>query len=58
MELSIADIAASLGIAAPANAAVIRHLLIDSRSLESAKDTLFFAIPTKGNDGHRFVADL
>jgi len=55
MELSIADIAGILGMAAPANHAVIRHLLIDSRSLESTDDTLFFAIPTKGNDGHRFV---
>ncbi len=58
MELSIADIAGILGIAAPANETLIRHLLIDSRSLESADDTLFFAIPTKGNDGHRFVDKL
>lgn len=36
----------------------IRHLLIDSRSLESPEDTLFFAIPTKKNDGHRFVREL
>lgn len=36
----------------------IRHLLTDSRSLESADDSLFFAIPTQGNDGHRYIADL
>lgn len=36
----------------------IRHLLTDSRSLESASDSLFFAIPTRGNDGHRFIRQL
>lgn len=39
-------------------ATVIRRLLTDSRSLESPEDTLFFAIPTSGNDGHKFIADL
>lgn len=39
-------------------AIVIRRLLTDSRSLESPEDTLFFAIPTSGNDGHKFIADL
>ncbi|MDE6006772.1 MAG: bifunctional UDP-N-acetylmuramoyl-tripeptide:D-alanyl-D-alanine ligase/alanine racemase [Muribaculaceae bacterium] len=38
--------------------AVIRHLLTDSRSLESAADTLFFAIATRGNDGHRYIRQL
>lgn len=36
----------------------IRHLLTDSRSLESPSDTLFFAIPTQGNDGHRYIKEL
>ena len=36
----------------------IRYLLTDSRSLESPADTLFFAIPTKGNDGHRYIEEL
>lgn len=40
------------------NDADIRHLLTDSRSLESPADSLFFAIPTKGNDGHRYIGEL
>lgn len=58
MELSIKEIAATLGAETPAADMIIRHLLTDSRSLETADATLFFAIPTKGNDGHRFIADL
>lgn len=64
MKLSIGEITGILGIDRSAGSklnsadSVIRHLLIDSRSLETADDTLFFAIPTKGNDGHRFVAEL
>ena len=33
----------------------IRHLLIDSRALGDAPSTMFFAIRTSRNDGHRFV---
>jgi alanine racemase len=56
--MDITEIACKLGLEAPGNPAEIRHLLTDSRSLETAPDTLFFAIPTKGNDGHRYMADL
>lgn len=58
MKLSIADIAGTLGLDVPAFDAEIRHLLTDSRSLESATNTLFFAIPAVANDGHRYVAEL
>ena len=64
MKLSIGEIAGILGADLSAgdtrisDNAVIRHLLTDSRSLETPDDTLFFAIPTKGNDGHRFIPDL
>lgn len=59
MKLSIRETAAALSLDTAAdNNRIIRHLLTDSRSLESAPDTLFFAIPTKGNDGHRYIADL
>ena len=58
MTLSIKNIAGTLGLPAPAVGCNISHLLTDSRSLESAEDSLFFAIPTKGNDGHRFISDL
>ena len=33
-------------------------LFTDSRSLTDAEHSMFFAITTRGNDGHRFVADL
>ena len=36
----------------------IDNLLTDSRSLEAPESTLFFAIPTEGNDGHRYIGDL
>lgn len=54
----LSRIAESLGLEVRNGATVIRHLLTDSRSLESAPDTLFFAIPTSGNDGHRFIGEL
>ncbi len=37
--------------------AVIRHLLIDSRSLASAETSLFFALKGERHDGHKFIAD-
>lgn len=62
MILSVKDIADRLGVrlveSDRASRHIIRNLLTDSRSLESASDTVFFAIPTKGNDGHRFIPQL
>jgi Alr-MurF fusion protein len=37
--------------------AVIRHLLIDSRSLASAETSLFFALKGERHDGHEFLPD-
>jgi alanine racemase len=37
--------------------AVIKHLLIDSRSLASAETSLFFALKGERHDGHKFIAD-
>lgn len=34
------------------------HLLTDSRRLSFPEQTLFFALKTKSNDGHRYLADL
>ena len=57
MTLSISEIAGLLGLPAPRNEAEIATLLTDSRSLDNKPETtLFFAIPTAGNDGHRYVA--
>ena len=36
----------------------ISHCLIDSRKLHSPQDTLFFALRTASNDGHKFVSEL
>lgn len=36
----------------------VRYLLTDSRSLCFPEETLFFAIKTERNDGHRYIADL
>ena len=38
--------------------AQINWLLIDSRSLCFAKETLFFAIRTNRNDGHKYIGEL
>lgn len=54
----ISEIASRLSLPEPQFERNINHLLTDSRSLESAGDTLFFAIPTAGNDGHRYIASL
>jgi alanine racemase len=38
--------------------ALIRWLLTDSRSLCFPEETLFFALKSDRNDGHRYIADL
>ncbi len=38
--------------------AVIDWILTDSRSLCFAEETLFFALKTKRNDGHKYIPDL
>ena len=38
--------------------AVINWLLIDSRSLCFPEETLFFALTTRKNDGHRYIDEL
>ena len=37
--------------------AIIRHLLIDSRSLALAETSLFFALKGERHDGHKFLLD-
>lgn len=59
MTLSISDIAGMLSqlpITHPERS--IDTLLTDSRSLQNPTGTLFFAIATQGNDGHRYIPQL
>ena len=59
MTYSIADISRIVGAKRIGSAeAQINWLLIDSRSLCFPAETLFFAIRTAKNDGHRYVEEL
>jgi len=40
------------------NDGIVSHLLTDSRALSFPETSLFFAIKTKTNDGHKYVKDL
>ncbi|HYH04588.1 MAG TPA: Mur ligase domain-containing protein, partial [Bacillota bacterium] len=40
-----------------ANNDTIMHLLYDSRRLQQPAVSLFFALKTSHNDGHRFIGD-
>ena len=59
MKYSIKEIATVLRIEhnqLNAPQATISALLTDSRSLTYPNETLFFAIRTKNNDGHHYIA--
>lgn len=59
MTYQASDIAEMLNCAQPAHPhQQIDSLLIDSRILANPATTLFFAIATRTNDGHRYIADL
>lgn len=59
MEYSIIDIAAILQLKTEdLKPAVVKELLTDSRTLTRPEDSLFFAIKTATNDGHKYIADL
>lgn len=59
MEYSIKDIITTLGVEdVPFDELKVSLLLSDSRSLKSPADTLFFAIKSKSNDGHKFIESL
>jgi len=59
MIYSISEISNILGLKSkfPDNVFISR-LLTDSRSLSYPSETLFFALKTKNNDGHKFVREL
>lgn len=61
MKYSIKEIASILRVdvsSLNAPQAVVSALLTDSRSLTYPEETLFFAIRTKNNDGHHYIAQL
>ena len=61
MKYSIKEIAQILHIKPSAlgdDKASVSYLLTDSRSLTFPEETLFFAIRTGSNDGHRYIASL
>lgn len=58
MKLHVNEIAERLGCPCVNNNTEIKSLLTDSRSLTDPEGTLFFAIPTAGNDGHNYISLL
>lgn len=58
MKYSTSEICRILGLPAPAHDSQINLLLTDSRSLTDPAHSIFFAITTANNDGHRYVAQL
>lgn len=59
MTYSISEIAKVLNIKEIQNTDLsISHLLIDSREIFDPEQTLFFALKTPNNDGHKFVEEL
>ncbi|MDE6805033.1 MAG: bifunctional UDP-N-acetylmuramoyl-tripeptide:D-alanyl-D-alanine ligase/alanine racemase, partial [Muribaculaceae bacterium] len=59
MSSTIGEIAAWLGVTPAGHAGRrVNQIVHDSRTLNSAEDTLFFALRTKADDGHRFIRDL
>lgn len=59
MNYSISTIAQILHLPNPKiSASKISILLTDSRSLTYPEETLFFALRTRNNDGHRYLHDL
>lgn len=58
MSYTTSDISAILGLPDPAIVRDINVLLTDSRSLTYPDESLFFAITTSTNDGHRYIREL
>lgn len=58
MSLLLSEIASVTGNNPVSNEAVIKWLLTDSRTLSFPQESLFFAIVTKRNDGHKFIEEL
>jgi Alr-MurF fusion protein len=58
---SVSDIAGIINgtlFSSKGNNDAIKHLLIDSRKIVIAESSLFFALVTPRNDGHKFISEL
>ena len=60
MKISIGEVARILGLSVSPSAEgeTVSNLLTDSRSLSQPDGTMFFAIPTRTNDGTRYMRQL
>ena len=59
MKYKIQEIAKIIGATnRTLNDSMIDRLLIDSRMLSFPESTLFFALKTQTNDGHRYIPEL
>ena len=59
MEYTIKEIAGAIGVRAKnLKEATISSLLTDSRRLSAPEESLFFALKTKTNDGHKYIGEL
>ena len=59
MKYTISDIASVLDVEEPRHPEyTVDTLLTDSRALTYPKKTLFFALSTPNNDGHKFIPEL
>ena len=60
MNYTIGEIAEMIGIPSDKlrESDVVSHLLIDSRTISFPETSLFFALKTKTNDGHKYIEDL
>ena len=58
MKYSTSEICRILNLPQPSGQREISVLLTDSRSLTDPDHSLFFAITTSNNDGHRYIAQL
>ncbi len=58
MNLSVKEIEKVFGVTGNGHDASLRYVSIDSRQIVEARDTLFFALKGRSNDGHKYIGEL
>ncbi len=56
--IEISDIIVAELVSENPDSIIVKDILIDSRRLITSKNTLFFALITKKNDGHKYIREL